>query len=276
MKLTLYESADSFLNDNKNFITQNSLQADLMYGNAHSALTKANGFYGASVKYGNEIMLSSQIASFPRVHFSNCVSPSEMADRLVQNYIEKGNIPLKINGDKNTVDAVVKAMENHSIKYNLDSELYKRKCSKLVDIPTLSLKITNAKNLDFDFSEFYYDFCKECNITVDWQTAKEKSKKIKSEGNLYLLKDGSNIVTIAASSRKTEGGRAISLVYTPPEYRKKGYSTCCVKQLTEIILKDNNYAFLYSDKSNPVSNHEYERLGFEIIEEFHQYKKSDT
>ncbi len=273
MKLTLYENADDFLKDNKNFIVHNSLQADLMYGNAHSSLSKEQGFYGASVKNGNEILLSSQIAPFPRVHFSNCVSPAEMAEVLAQNYIDSNNLPDEVNGDKKTVKTIVKALEKRSVKYELSSELYKRKCSKLIDIPVLSLKIVNAQNIDFDFENFYYNFCTECNLPIDKESAAQKAEKLKASGNLYALIDNGNVVTVAASNRKTEHGRAINLVYTPQKFRKKGYSTCCVKQLTEIILKDNDYAFLYADRHNPISNHEYQQLGFEIIEEFCQYKR---
>ena len=272
MKLTVYESADEFLKDNKNFIIHNSLQADLIYGNAHSSLNKEQGFFGASVKNGSEIILSSQIGDFPRVHFSNCISPKEMADVLAQNYVGTNNIPQQVNGDKKTVKAIVKAMESHSDKYELHSELYKRKCSELTYIETLPLKIVNAQNLDFDFKEFYYGFCTECNLPADKNTISEKAAKLKTSGNLYALVDNGTVVTVAASNRKTEHGRAINLVYTPSEYRRKGYSTCCVKQLTQLILKDSDYAFLYADKHNPISNHEYQRLGFDAIEEFSQYK----
>lgn len=271
MKITIYDHADQFLEDNRNFIYKNSMEADLVYMNAHCNLSKDEGFYGASVKNGDEVLLAIQVGQFPRVHFSNCSDAKPMTDSLAQSYVDNNQIPKTINGDSKTVQSMVVSLKEHGVIYNLHMELYKRKCTQLANVPVLDLKIINTQDLDCDFTDYYINFATECRVPFDKSAAKEKTQILVDSGNFYALIKDDKIVTVAASNRKTTDGRAINMVYTPPEYRGLGYSTCCVKQLTQIILNESDYAFLYADKANLISNHVYEKLGYNVFGEFSQY-----
>ncbi|MBN2879659.1 MAG: GNAT family N-acetyltransferase [Clostridia bacterium] len=273
MKITLYDHADDFLKDNKKIIESNSLKADLMYGNAHSSLGKEDRFFGASVKDNGESLLSIQILPYARVHFSDCKNPEPFTDALVESYIEQNNVPDDISGDKKTMESLVNAFKKHGIEYALHFDMLKRKCETLAGVPVLDLKLMNAETIDFDFTDFYINFADDCSLDCDPDTAREKAAALKLSGNLFALVDNGSVVTMAATSRKTHNARAVNFVYTPPEHRGKGYSLCCVKQLTEAILKDNDCAFLYADINNPISNHVYEKLGYEVFDEFCHYKK---
>jgi len=274
MKIALYDHADDFLKDNKKIIESNSLKADLIYGNAHSSLSKDDGFFGASVKDNGEALLSIQILPYPMVHFSDCKNPEPFADALIESYIAHNNVPDDISGDKKTIESLINSFRKHGIEFKLHFYMLKRKCATLIDVPILDLKLINAETIDFDFTDFYINFAKDCSINCDPDTAHEKAEALKVSGNLFVLVDNGSVVTMAATSRRTQNARAVNYVYTPPEHRGKGYSLCCVKQLTEAILKENDFAFLYADINNPISNHVYEKLGYEIFDEFCHYKKS--
>lgn len=73
-------------------------------------------------------------------------------------------------------------------------------------------------------------------------------------------------VSMAAKSRPTNRGMTVNYVYTPPEFRRRGYATSCVYVLCKDIL-DSGYEFcmLYTDLANPISNSIYKRIGFREV-----------
>jgi predicted GNAT family acetyltransferase len=81
--------------------------------------------------------------------------------------------------------------------------------------------------------------------------------------SVYVLEADGIPVTTARSSRPMQNVCGVSGVYTPPYFRKKGYATDCVSQLSQIIL-DKGFArcALYTDLANPVSNSIYQKIGY--------------
>ncbi|MCK4380655.1 MAG: GNAT family N-acetyltransferase [Candidatus Lokiarchaeota archaeon] len=93
-------------------------------------------------------------------------------------------------------------------------------------------------------------------------------KKELEEGNsrIYLIFDKNEPVSMARKSGKTLNGTGINLVYTPPPLRRKGYATECVAKLSKLILEEgNDYCFLFTDLSNPVSNSIYQKIGYRAV-----------
>jgi uncharacterized protein len=64
----------------------------------------------------------------------------------------------------------------------------------------------------------------------------------------------------------------INLVYTPPEYRRKGYATACVTALSQKLLDQGcRNCFLMADLANPTANHIYQGIGYRPICDWHEY-----
>ncbi len=52
-------------------------------------------------------------------------------------------------------------------------------------------------------------------------------------------------------------------VYTPPAYRRQGYATTCVADLSQLLLDEGwKFCGLHSDLANPTTNHIYPRIGY--------------
>jgi len=91
--------------------------------------------------------------------------------------------------------------------------------------------------------------------------------------NIFILKAHGTIVSIARASRGTPNGQAITLVYTPPQYRHQGYATELVAKLCTIVLKsDKKFCYLYTDLSNPTSNSVYIKVGFQPVIDVDEYR----
>ena len=89
-------------------------------------------------------------------------------------------------------------------------------------------------------------------------------------GHLFIWEDGKP-VSMAAHSRPTAHGTAINEVYTPPEYRNRGYSTACVAALSRHQLdQGRTFCALFADLDNPISNRVYQKIGYRPVGDFDQ------
>jgi uncharacterized protein len=73
-------------------------------------------------------------------------------------------------------------------------------------------------------------------------------------------------VSMASQARSTKNGATINAVYTPNEFKRKGYASQVVWHLTKKLL-GQGYTFcsLYTDLANPTSNSIYKKIGYERI-----------
>jgi predicted GNAT family acetyltransferase len=88
--------------------------------------------------------------------------------------------------------------------------------------------------------------------------------------DLYVWDAGDNAtprpVSMAARGRATARGVAVSLVYTPPEERGRGYATACVAHLSRLLLEsDWQFCTLFVDEANATTKTLYTRIGYHPI-----------
>jgi predicted GNAT family acetyltransferase len=71
-------------------------------------------------------------------------------------------------------------------------------------------------------------------------------------------------VSMARAVRPLLGGWTIGTVFTPTGLRGRGYAGAAVHALSAALLRRGaGYIVLYTDLANPVSNHLYQRIGFQ-------------
>jgi predicted GNAT family acetyltransferase len=98
--------------------------------------------------------------------------------------------------------------------------------------------------------------------------------------SMYLWEDDAP-VSWASGSQSLPTAARIGPVYTPPEYRRKGYATACVAALSQKLLDQGCGAkqfplrgkrcFLFTDLANPTSNHIYKQIGYHPVCDWHDY-----
>lgn len=87
-----------------------------------------------------------------------------------------------------------------------------------------------------------------------------------STKKLYVLEADGMPVSMAGYTRELPTAIGVAFVYTPPYFRRKGYATSCVAQLSQMAL-DRGYAkcVLYTDLLNPTSNRIYQKIGYKAV-----------
>jgi uncharacterized protein len=89
--------------------------------------------------------------------------------------------------------------------------------------------------------------------------------------NTYIWEDNTPVSLATGRQFSPTAGR-IGDVYTPTEYRRKGYATASVAALSQKLLDEGcNCCFLLTDLANPTSNHIYREIGYIPICDCHQY-----
>ena len=95
------------------------------------------------------------------------------------------------------------------------------------------------------------------------------------DGSLFVWENGP-VVSMAACMGRTPTGIRITLVYTPPERRRRGYASACVADLTQRLLDEGRaYCCLFTDLANPTSNNIYQAMGYEPVIDMTDYFLTD-
>ena len=93
-----------------------------------------------------------------------------------------------------------------------------------------------------------------------------------AQKSLYLWQDKIP-VSMLGGREATPNGASIAPVYTPPEYRRKGYGSAIVAAASQMLLdKGCRYCFLFTDLANPTSNHIYKNIGYQPVCDWNDYR----
>jgi uncharacterized protein len=122
------------------------------------------------------------------------------------------------------------------------------------------LRLADRRDLDLLVS-WLNDFADEAKVgTVNLPTFAENHISNKT---VFLWEDEGEARTASLYAGKTPNGVRVGFVYTPPEFRRRGYASACVAAVSQRALDHGNqFCCLYTDLSNPTSNDIYQRVGY--------------
>jgi uncharacterized protein len=90
---------------------------------------------------------------------------------------------------------------------------------------------------------------------------------------MYFWEDGDQVVSMAGCGNPTLNGIRIGPVYTPPELRGRGYASALVAAVSQLQLDGGRrFCFLFTDLSNPTSNHIYQAIGYQPVADMDEYE----
>jgi predicted GNAT family acetyltransferase len=93
---------------------------------------------------------------------------------------------------------------------------------------------------------------------------------------MFLWEVEGVVVSMAGFAGPTPNGIRVAWVYTPPENRGKGFAGACVAALSQKLLDvGHKFCFLYTDLANPISNHVYQKMGYEPVTDAAVYSFSE-
>ncbi|MGP4068550.1 GNAT family N-acetyltransferase [Halobacillus sp. B29] len=139
--------------------------------------------------------------------------------------------------------------------------------NKLQPIHMKEGELIEAKESDFGLVKKWLTwFGEETNEgTIKERTAEIAEEMIRTR-RMHLWIVNGEAVSMVARARVTPNGATINAVFTPDEFKRRGYATQAVWTLTKKLL-DQGYEFcsLYTDLDNHSSNSIYKKIGYEWI-----------
>ncbi|HEX5415360.1 MAG TPA: GNAT family N-acetyltransferase [Chloroflexota bacterium] len=89
---------------------------------------------------------------------------------------------------------------------------------------------------------------------------------------LYLWEDPDPVCLVGFGGPTPNGAR-VGPVYTPPEYRRRGYASAATAALSKLLLDvGRRFCFLFTDLANPTSNRIYQAIGYRPVSDVDVYR----
>jgi uncharacterized protein len=177
-----------------------------------------------------------------------------------------------VSGLKAETEAFVQIWQQQTGQgYRLTMPLRLHQLHQVQPIPLVSgsLRLANSSDRHF-LIQWHEAFELEALGTNQGHHDRAVDGRLRQNG-LYLWCDPTP-VSLVGYKIVTATKAWISPVYTPPDFRKRGYASACVAGVSQALLDQGCHCcLLFTDLNNPTSNHIYQTIGYEAIDDWYEY-----
>lgn len=278
MIVTIYPNADKFLARTQAVLEKNEAANNLILGLSlrvsHFLPAAQHPPYFATVTDNDDLLLAAMMTP-PRslVLYTKLSDWRESLELLVQEVAARQWPIPGVTADPPLAQAFAAAwasLKETTYQVKMRNRLYELK--RVNPIPATPGRLRLATTADLELiTEWIFAFQNEALQRGNLAESREVARYRINDQDIYLWEDGQP-VSMAAQSRPTRSGICISLVYTPPELRGRGYATACVARLSQLLLDSGrNFYVLFTDLSNPTSNRIYQKIGYMPVCDFTEF-----
>ena len=270
MEFKKYTDPKDFIEENEKLVLEKEWLNNLMVGNFKDALEKGideNWLLARVSENGKTELILFLRRPWKLLLYSPTENKSLDLYRFAAQEVYKidKNIP-GVNTEKNIAEMFTNEyckISNKNKKVHLDMRILV--LEKLLE-GNLREDVVARKAYEKDnkiLKEFIKNFHKEAlNEEFEEDFYEERFYSYLEKG-YYVLEKDNKIVAQAVSTRELTRGKTISGVYTPVEERGNGYAYNLIYRVSKEFLDNGaEYCVLYTDDSNPISNHIYEKIGY--------------
>lgn len=279
MKLIRYYNAVDFLKEVQCYLEINEAANNIILGSCLRLADSKNDAekqpYFATVKDETGLLLTAMLTPPFSItiysHKSDCTKELELiVNDLIEEKWEVSGVIAPVKLSKAFADFWTKKT-NSALIEGLNMRAYE--LTTVNNVPIITGKFRDAKEEDLEIiSKWIVDMEKEQDSIISIERAMEITVDKIKHRQLFIWEDKTP-VSMACTARPTVNGIVINMVYTPKEFRSRGYATSCVAALSEYLLQqDYKFCSLFTDLSNPTSNDIYIKIGYKAICDFKGYK----
>jgi uncharacterized protein len=156
-------------------------------------------------------------------------------------------------------------LSNCSVRQHMAQRIYQ--LSRVIMTPRAPGRLREPVNADDALMrEWRAAFSIEAEGMDPEEARKSAALPLPQSRHLLLWEVEDSPVSMAGFTGRTPNGIRVAPVYTPPQYRGKGFAGACVAALSQKLLDDGRgFCFLYTDLANSISNHVYQTIGYEPV-----------
>jgi predicted GNAT family acetyltransferase len=275
MKIYQFETAESFYNQAKDYLFSDAARHHLLLRITNTLIEHPERYtippYLTIVKSQNSV-IAVAIQTPPYGLVLSQIQDLQAIDIIIEN-LSQNNIKLPtISGLPTETKAFVEKWSTlNQQSYKLENKLKIHCLTQVNPIIQSNGKLRLATLQD---RELLLEWC-QAFITEAIPNPENVEHLVDShlnQNSIYIWQDVTPVSIVCGSGNITIGGN-ISLVYTPPQYRQKGYATSVVATLTQDLLNQGYpNCYLFTDLANPTANHIYHKIGYQPICDWHLYQ----
>ena len=280
MRLTRFETATDFLDAVRPVLGEHEAEHHLVLGVAEafaSSPSPAPVPFMATVEDDAGLALASWMeGSHPLLLASDRNDVSQATDVIVALLAESGPTPVRVIGAVGQVETFASAWTRRvgkPTRVAMRQRAYRLDAVEPITSPPGHLRLATMHDL-----ELVAAWTRAFELEALGPLASPEYQRVASRriaaGGIYLWCDEDTVArAMAGAVRPTAHGIAVNSVYTPREWRGRGYATACVAALSRRLLGAGfRFCVLYTDLSNPTSNAIYTRIGYRPVRDFLMYE----
>lgn len=281
MNLLTYKTVKEFWDENKEFLLEKEPISQLIIANALPNLEeeiRKDLFFGVIVDENNKGVIGfANVSPYNLIIYSPREEGAEEAIYLLIDYLVKENIT--INGVNANEQLIPVFTEYYTKKTGLQLEehfsmdIMEAKAVKDNELVPGYFRSATLEDLDM-LVKWQLDFALRIdNTSLDYKVVETRIKSEIETEDVFIYEDENHVpVSSASAVRKLTKGIVVGRVYTPREYRCKGFSTACIDNFTRHYLNKVEYCTLFVEKNNPFSNSVYRKVGYVVLEANYDYR----
>lgn len=279
MELIIYDNAVEFLKEAQCYLQTKESVNNIILGSCLRLADSKNDAekqpYFAAVKDETGLLLVAMLTPPFSItiysHKSDCTKELELiVNDLIEEKWEVSGVIAPVKISKTFANLWTKKTSSALIE-GLNMRAYE--LTKVNKVPIIAGKFRVAKEEDLEIiSKWIVDMEKEQDSVISIERAMEITEDKIKHRQLFIWEDKTPI-SMACTARPTVNGIVVNMVYTPKEFRGRGYATSCVATLSEYLLHQGyKFCSLFTDLSNSTSNSIYIKIGYKAICDFKGYK----
>lgn len=278
MNIVTYATPGAFLADNQTYLRDHEVEAQLNLGNAVAHREEPCGpelLFGKVEEQGRAVLLFGYL-----VPWNLCLDDVAHSDSGVQAarelalWLKAQEIVVPgVNGRQVLCEAFLQVWGSaYELRIAMDAMVLRRLHAPLPKGGALRLAVPEDEEVAAPWIAAFQQEAGHRELPLEM--AREKFQKRVEKGTLYLFETRAGTpVFMATVSRFLPHGKCISGVYTEPGSRGQGYCQEAMALLCQRLMgQGDEYVALFVDKTNPVSNRAYQKIGFEIVEDNCDYR----
>jgi hypothetical protein len=122
-------------------------------------------------------------------------------------------------------------------------------------------------------ADWFLRFAEDAHI-VETSTEMEVAERVRARVNAdgyFLWEEDEPVCMVGAGGPPNQVAR-VGPVYTPLDKRRRGYAGAATAGASQIMLdRGHPICCLYTDATNPTSNHIYQEIGYDLVDEVEEY-----
>jgi hypothetical protein len=275
MKLYQFTDASQFYDRVKDYLLQSEARHCLMLGILDNLINSPELYnknpYLASVEIENKVVAVA-VKTPPYKLVLSKISHWDALEAIAQDLVTNEVIipgVTSIAEEARAFAAIWQNLTSRSYRSGMKLRIHQLKTLKPIDRSKGYLRRAGEGDVSL-LVDWYEAFSLEAIGKIEINALRFVEHHLR-HNTIYLWEDKIP-VSMVCCSRSTPNGKCISYVYTPPEYRRKGYATSCVAALSQHFLdRGYRYCFLFTDVANPTSNHIYQTIGYQPVGDWNEY-----